>query len=152
MPGTQTRLAEFVPYRMAITSGAVSQAIANEYRMQFGLKISEWRVMAVLGDAGPLTQRDLVRATQMDKVAVNRACKVLEDRALVQRSPNVADGRSHHLELTTQGRDIHAQIWPQALEIYEEIFSALTPRETEKLRALLDKLLGAVRRFESRVK
>ncbi len=152
MPGTQTRLAEFVPYRMAITSGAVSQAIANEYRMQFGLKISEWRVMAVLGDAGPLTQRDLVRATQMDKVAVNRACKVLEDRNLLQRSPNVADGRSHHLELTPEGRDIHAQIWPQALEIYEEIFSALTPRETEKLRALLDKLLGAVRRFEGRAK
>lgn len=152
MPGTQTRLAEFVPYRMAITSGAVSQAIANEYRMQFGLKISEWRVMAVLGDAGPLTQRDLVRATQMDKVAVNRACKVLEDRNLLQRSPNVADGRSHHLELTAEGRAIHAQIWPQALEIYKEIFSALTPRETEKLRALLDKLLGAVRRFEARAK
>jgi len=82
MPGTQTRLAEFMPYRMAITSGAVSQVISSEYREQFGLKISEWRVMAVLGDAGPLTQRDLVRATQMDKVAVNRACKVLEDRDL----------------------------------------------------------------------
>jgi len=141
-----------MPYRMAITSGAVSQVISSEYREQFGLKISEWRVMAVLGDAGPLTQRDLVRATQMDKVAVNRACKVLEDRDLVRRSPNVADGRSHHLELTSEGRSIHAQIWPQALEIYNEIFAALTPRETEKLRALLDKLLGAARKFEARVK
>lgn len=152
MPGTQTRLAEFVPYRMAITSGAVSGAIASEYRSQFGLKISEWRIMAVLGDAGPLTQRDLVRATQMDKVAVNRACKVLEERGFVQRSPNVADGRSHHLELTSEGCSVHAQIWPQALEIYEEIFAALTPRETAKLRVLLDKLLNAVRKFEGQAR
>ncbi len=152
MSDMQSRLAEFLPYRMAITSSAVSGAIANEYRAQFGLKISEWRVMAVLGDAGALTQRDLVGATQMDKVAVNRACKVLEDRGLLQRSPNVADGRSHHLELTAQGCEIHARIWPQAQEIYEDIFAVLTPREVERLRGLLDKLLGAVRRFEEQGK
>ncbi|MDK4806742.1 MAG: MarR family winged helix-turn-helix transcriptional regulator [Novosphingobium aromaticivorans] len=152
MSDMHSRLAEFLPYRMAITSSAVSGAIANEYRAQFGLKISEWRVMAVLGDAGALTQRDLVGATQMDKVAVNRACKVLEDRGLLQRSPNVADGRSHHLELTAQGREIHARIWPQAQEIYEDIFAVLTPREVERLRGLLDKLLGAVRRFEEQGK
>lgn len=152
MSDMQSRLAEFLPYRMAITSSAVSGAIANEYRAQFALKISEWRVMAVLGDAGALTQRDLVGATQMDKVAVNRACKVLEDRGLLQRSPNVADGRSHHLELTAQGREIHARIWPQAQEIYEDIFAVLTPREVERLRGLLDKLLGAVRRFEEQGK
>ena len=148
MPGTQTRLSDFLPYRMAITSNAVSSLIAGEYRNQFGLKIPEWRIMAVLGDAGALTQRDLVRATFMDKVAVNRACKVLEDRALVQRSPNEADGRSHHLELTEAGRAMHGQSWPQAVSIYDTIFAALTPRETEKLRTLLDKLQKAARTLE----
>ncbi|MCW1381216.1 MarR family winged helix-turn-helix transcriptional regulator [Novosphingobium sp. KCTC 2891] len=152
MPGTHTRLADFVPYRMAITSNAVSGLISDEYRNEFGLKLPEWRIMAVLGDAGALTQRDLVRATLMDKVAVNRACKVLEERALVQRSPNVADGRSHHLELTEAGRAMHGQIWPQALAIYEKIFAALTPRETDKLRGLLDKLLKSVRTLEGDVK
>lgn len=148
MPGTQTRLADFLPYRMAITSNAVSGLISGEYRSEFGLKIPEWRIMAVLGDTGSLTQRDLVRSTLMDKVAVNRACKVLEERGLIQRSPNEADGRSHHLELTASGRAMHGEIWPQAFTIYEQIFAALSPRETEKLRALLDKLLKAVRCIE----
>lgn len=148
MPGTHTRLSDFIPYRMAITSNAVSGLISGEYRSEFGLKIPEWRIMAVLGDAGPLTQRDLVRATFMDKVAVNRACKMLEDRNLIRRSPNESDGRSHHLELTEEGCAMHRQIWPQAVDIYERIFAALTPRETEKLRAILDKLMNAVRAIE----
>lgn len=152
MPGTQTRLTDFLPYQMAITSNAVSGLIAGEYRSEFGLKIPEWRIMAVLGDAGPLTQRDLVRATLMDKVAVNRACKVLEDRGFLQRSPNAHDGRSHHLELTTAGRDLHAGIWPQAVDMYRKIFSSITAREQEKLRSILEKLLRAARTFEGEAK
>ncbi|MFN3468166.1 MAG: MarR family winged helix-turn-helix transcriptional regulator [Novosphingobium sp.] len=148
MPQTQTRLSDFMPYRMAITSNAVSGLIAGEYRSEFGLKIPEWRIMAVLGDAGALTQRDLVRATLMDKVAVNRACKVLEDRGFVQRRPNALDGRSHHLELTVSGRELHGRIWPQAVQTYERIFAAITPREQERLRAILDKLLKAARAIE----
>lgn len=148
MAETENRLSDFMPYRMAITSNAVSSLIAGEYRSEFGLKIPEWRVMAVLGDAGSLTQRDLVQATVMDKVAVNRACKVLEERSLIQRSPNELDGRSHHLELTLAGRDLHGKIWPQAVSIYEKIFSAITPREQAKLRLILDKLLKAARDIE----
>jgi len=148
MPGSKSRLAGFLPYRMAITSNAVSGRIAGEYGEQFGLKIPEWRIMAVLGDTGPLTQRDLVRATLMDKVAVNRACKALDDRGLLRRSPNAADGRSHHVELTEEGQALYEQIWPQAYSAYEQIFAALTAREAASLRELLDKLLVSVRRIE----
>lgn len=143
-----TRLSDFIPYRLAITSNAVSSLISGEYHSEFGLKIPEWRIMAVLGDAGPLTQRDLVRATLMDKVAVNRACKMLGERGLVARTPNDADGRSHHLWLTDQGRAMYDRIWPNALSTYEKIFAALSPAETAKLRALLDKLFNAVRTIE----
>lgn len=148
MAAPQTRLSDFVPYRMAITSNAVSGLISGEYRVDFGLKIPEWRIMCVLGDAGAQTQRNLVRATLMDKVAVNRACKVLEARGLVRRSPNEADGRSHHLELTPAGRTMHDRIWPHALDMYERIFAALSPREIEKLCCILDKLLTSVKSLE----
>ena len=149
MAANQTRLSDFIPYRMAITSNAVSALIAGEYHSQFGLKIPKWRIMAVLGDAGPLTQRDLVRVTLMDKVTVNRASKVLEDRALVRRDPNAADGRSHFLALTAAGAAMYGQIWPQAIAAYQRIFAAFTPSETQKLSALLDKLSSAVRMIES---
>ena len=70
--------------------------------------------MAVIGDSGPQTQRDLVVTTRMDKVAVNRACKELEDRGLAARTANERDGRSHHLELTAAGKAMHGEIMPIA--------------------------------------
>jgi DNA-binding MarR family transcriptional regulator len=148
MQSANSRLAGFLPYRMAITSNAVSGLIADDYGEQFDLKIPEWRIMAVLGDTGAQTQRDLVRATLMDKVAVNRACKALDERGFVRRSPNASDGRSHHLELTEEGRAVYEQIWPQAYRAYERIFAVLSAKEAAALRDLLDKLLQSVRRLE----
>ncbi|WP_018075584.1 MarR family winged helix-turn-helix transcriptional regulator [Novosphingobium nitrogenifigens] len=145
MTGTNSRLLDFLPYRLAVTSNAVSGMIADEYRERFGLKISEWRVMAILSDCGPLTQRELVQCTVTDKVTVNRACKALEERGFLRRSPNRADGRSHHLELTEEGREICEQIWPRVYDAYDRVFAALTPRETDRLRDLLDKLRESVR-------
>lgn len=136
----QPRLAEFLPYLLSVTSNAVSDSIAEEYRARFGLKIPEWRVMAVLGDAGAMTQRDLVGATRMDKVAVNRACKVLEDRDLIARSPNDADGRSHHLELTAAGRSVHGEIMPLALDMERRLFAALNPAERSQFKDLLARI------------
>lgn len=140
MPASATRLADFLPYLLAVTSNAVSDRIAQEYGARFGLKIPEWRVMAVLGDAGPCTQRDLVRAIRLDKVAVNRACKVLEQRGLIARRPNSADGRSHHLGLTELGREIHGQIMPAALAMEAHLFGVLDPAEQKQFKALLARI------------
>jgi len=139
-----TPLATFLPYQLSLTSNAVSGRIAQEYRARFGLSVPEWRVMAVLGDAGPLTQRDLTRRTLMDKVAVNRACKVLEDRGLAWRRPNALDGRSHLLELTGEGANVHAQIMPLASEMERRMFGAFDKGELEQFGALLEKVRNRV--------
>jgi DNA-binding MarR family transcriptional regulator len=134
-------LAGFLPYQLSVASNAVSALIAERYRRRFGLKIPEWRVMAVLGDAGTMTQRTLTAATVMDKVAVNRAVKVLEDRGLIARVPNPEDGRSHLLELTGEGRAIHAEVMPLARATEHDLLSSLAPGE----EALLRRLLAALR-------
>jgi len=136
-----TRLADFLPYRMSITSNAVSDLIAREYRSRFGLKIAEWRVMAVLGDVGDATQRELVAATRMDKVAVNRATKALGERVLIARAPNMHDGRSHHLALTEAGQALYVEIMPLALQMEALVLEVLSPPENAQFSALLDKLL-----------
>ena len=134
------RLADFLPYQLSVTSNAVSSLIAERYQSRFGIKIAEWRVMAVLGDVGSATQRKLAEATLMDKVAVNRACKVLADRGLIEREPNARDGRSHLLELTGEGRSIHAEVMPLAKAIEAEVFAALKAEEREALRSILSRV------------
>ncbi len=130
-------LDQFLPYQLSLASNAVSGRIAVEYRQRWGLSIPEWRVMAVLGDVGGLTQRDLTRRTLMDKVAVNRACKGLEERSLAERTPNEADGRSHLLALTETGQEMHAEIMPLAREIEKRMFAGFSADELQLFRTLL---------------
>ena len=135
-----TNLDDFIPYQLSTASNAVSDLIAREYKSRFGLKIPEWRVMAVLGNRGNATQRQLVEATLMDKVTVNRAVKTLVDRALLGRSPNSADGRSHHLMLSDTGRDLYDQIMPAAETMEKKIMSVLSDGEQKQLSAFLAKI------------
>lgn len=149
MPTAKSRLSDFLPYLMSVSANAVSDMVAQQYQARFGLKIPEWRVMAVLGDAGPLTQRRLVSSTRMDKVAVNRACRALEERGLARRSPNHHDGRSHHLELTDAGRQMHGEIMPMALDIERRLFSVLSAQERKDFKATLARINEQVRVLES---
>jgi len=144
------QLAQFLPYQLSIASNAVSDLIAERYRERFGLKILEWRVMAVLGDnTGPgqgtgqdtgLTQRALTEAILTDKVAINRACKTLEGRGLIARAPNDLDGRSHLMVLTSEGRQIHSEVLPIALETERDLLADFTGPEQKQLRVMLERL------------
>ncbi|NJM51498.1 MAG: winged helix-turn-helix transcriptional regulator [Sphingomonadales bacterium] len=134
------KLADFLPYQLSITSNAVSDLIARSYRTRFGLRIAEWRVMAVLGECESATQRELVLATAMDKVSVNRASKILADRGLICRVPNSADGRSHHLALTKAGRALYDEIVPEALLIETHLEQYLGQKDAKLLSDILTKL------------
>ena len=91
--GTRDRpeLDDFLPYRLSIVSNAVSDAIASTYQALFGLRIPEWRLIAVIAETDGLTPQALALATRMDKVTVSRAAAALAKRALVERRPHPAD-------------------------------------------------------------
>ncbi len=133
-------LSEFLPYQLSITSNAVSDLIARSYHGRFGLKIPEWRLMAVLGERISATQSALCAATAMDKVTVNRASKALVDRGLLGRAPNETDGRSHHLALTAVGRELYEQIVPLALSVENELEKALNADDVAVLERIMERL------------
>lgn len=143
MAAKKLNLDNFLPYRLSIASNTLSSRIADEYQHRFGLKIPEWRLMAVLGEGRPKTQRELVAATRMDKVTVNRAAKALADRHLIARQAHEADGRSHHLELTETGRSLYDAIVPAALASEAQLESNISPAERATLMAILAKLTAA---------
>lgn len=143
MTAKTLNLDNFLPYRLSIASNALSSRIAAEYENRFGLKIPEWRLMAVLGEGQPKTQRELVAATRMDKVTVNRAAKALADRQLIARLAHEADGRSHHLELTETGRSLYDAIVPAALASEAQLESNISAAERATMMAILAKLTAA---------
>lgn len=139
-PRAALRLQDYLPYRLSVAANAVSRLVARTYERRFGLKIPQWRLIAVLADEGPLTQQSLCGRTVMDKVTVMRAAQGLVRRRFVRRLPNRADRRSHRLALTSTGRRVYRDIVPLALEHEARLLHGLTPREISQLDRLLRRL------------
>jgi DNA-binding MarR family transcriptional regulator len=135
-------LDDYLPFRLSVTSNAVSRLIARAYEDRFGLTIPQWRLMAVLAEQ-PLTQQAIVSRTAMDKVTVSRAAKGLFDRHLVARTAHAEDGRSHHLALTGEGVRLHAEIAPLALAYEAALLAGLAPADVALMKRLLLRLEAA---------
>jgi DNA-binding MarR family transcriptional regulator len=146
---TTLKLDQFLPYQLSIASNAVSDAIATAYRTLFGLRIPEWRLVAVLAEDGALSQQALCGRTRMDKVTVSRAAIALADRRLVERTPNPEDQRSHLLTLTGEGWALYEQVAPKALELERRVFEGIAPEEIEAFRAMLARLEAAAGALEA---
>ncbi len=146
---TTLKLDEFLPYRLSIASNALSDAVAAAYRTLFGLRIPEWRLVAVLAEDGALSQQALCGRTRMDKVTVSRAAIALAERRLVARAPNPEDQRSHLLALTREGWALYEQIAPKALELERRVFEGIAPEELEQFRVMLARIEVAAGAIEA---
>jgi DNA-binding MarR family transcriptional regulator len=144
-------LERFVPYRLSLLSNTLSQAIAREYQARFGLSVTEWRVLAVLGRYAGLSAGEVAERTAMDKVAVSRAVARLLGDDRIRRAVHRGDRRRSVLALTPKGQRIYDQIAPRALEYERQLLQVLDAEEREWLERLLAKLTGdgleAVRRI-----
>lgn len=136
-------LDEFLPYRLSVASNAVSDRIAQSYRRRFGLKIAEWRLIAILAEQDQSTPQALGERTRMDKITVSRAGAALVERGLVASTRNPRDGRSQLLSLTPEGAALYREIAPAALAFEHELLSDFTPEEKAGLHRLLRRLEAA---------
>lgn len=131
-------LERFLPYRLSVLSNRVSQTIASAYADRFGLAITEWRVIAVLGRYQGLSASEVAERTAMDKVAVSRAVARLLARGLLERDTHGGDRRRSVLALSDSGYKVYDDVVPLALRYERELVEALDDDE----RAMLDRLLA----------
>ena len=137
-------LEQFLPYRLSVLSNRVSETISGYYRQRFGLAVTEWRTMAVLGRYQGLSAGEVAERTAMDKVAVSRAVARLLQRGFIQRETHGDDRRRSVLALSRNGQRIYDDIAPLALDLERRLLSRLDRDERAALDALLDKLAGGI--------
>jgi len=130
----------FVPYQLSVLSNVVSQEIAQAYGERFGLAVTEWRVIAVLGRFPGMSAAGVAERSAMDKVAVSRAVASLLERGLLHREVDGDDRRRSVLELSAAGREVHAQVAPAALDYERGLLSALSESERAQFSRMLARL------------
>ena len=138
--GAVLALERFLPYRLSVLTNRVSRLMAREYETRFGIGVSEWRAMAVLGREAPLSASEVAERTSMDKVRVSRAVAVLRRKGLVERRRDPADGRVVRLSLTARGEAVYRQVAARALAFEERLLAGLRAEERMRLFAFLERL------------
>lgn len=140
-------LERFLPYRLSVLSNRVSQTIAHLYDQRFGLAITEWRVMAVLGRYSGLSAGEVAERTAMDKVAVSRAVAKLLERGLIERDTHGNDRRRSVLALSEVGYSVYDEVAPMTLECERRLLEELSAEEKAQLIVLIDKLSNGIERM-----
>ena len=82
---TILQLERYLPYRLSILSNRVSSRVAETYSDKFALSITEWRIMAVLGEYPGISADEVSLKTQIEKSILSRAINKLLSRHFVAR-------------------------------------------------------------------
>ena len=140
-------LENFLPYRLSILSHTVSTTIAQVYDKRFSLSIPEWRVIAILGRFPGLSAVEVAERTLMDKVAVSRAVTKLIKNGRIDRQFADADRRRSILNLSEEGRRVHDEVAPLALEFERDLLSGLDEEDIGKLDVIMERLMARARKL-----
>jgi DNA-binding MarR family transcriptional regulator len=147
-PKSEFILEDFLPYRLSLLSNTVSQGISNAYRGAHGLSVTEWRVIAIIGRFPGLTASEVTARGAMDKVAVSRAVKKLQEKGLVDRSEHAEDRRRLPLKLSSRrGMALFREVVPKALDYERRLLSSLSGDELKRFSRMVGKLQSAANRL-----
>ena len=138
-------LEDFLPYRLSVLSHTISTNIARVYEKRFGVSIPEWRVIAILGRFPGLSAVEVAERTLMDKVAVSRAVTKLIKNGRIDRQFADADRRRSILNLSEEGRKVHNEIAPLALQFERELLQDISEEDYGTYSVILDRLLAKAR-------
>lgn len=98
----------------------------------------QWRVIRVLGEAGPLDASELAERACVLAPSLTRIIRALEERALIERHKDAADARRVLLSIAPGGCALIRAVTPEVCLAYAEIEARYG---RERLDLLLD-LLG----------
>lgn len=102
-----------------------------------GINEQQWRVIRVLAEQDGLDASEVARRTAILAPSLTRMLRSMEDRGLVRRTGDPADGRRVILRIAPEGLRLIAEVSPESLEQYRQIETAFG---TERLTALLQLL------------
>ena len=121
------------------------EAVMSQFRpmlAEHGLTEQQWRVLRALTDR-PMTVGSVAERTCLLGPSLSRMLASMEQRSLIVRTIDRADGRRTRIAIAAAGRDLVTRIAPESERVYRDIEGALGVDELDELHRLLDRLATA---------
>jgi DNA-binding MarR family transcriptional regulator len=146
-PGADQR-SSYLLAGIHVVSNRISRAFAAEVTTRHGIKLAEWRVLVGVKERPKTTAGAITRRWGLEKMAVNRAVRRLQDMGCLTVTPDPEDRRRLTLSLTAEGERLFETIEPDATRRYREIVALLSADERRALGRILDKLTAGTEAME----
>ena len=118
----------------------VLRDVSHILRQLYEGKGSQARILIVLGESGPITQRKLTELLGIQPGSASEVIAKLERAGLIHRSPSQHDRRTVDISLTEEGMRQSLEARQQRIRRHTEMFECLSDEEKQQLLLLLNKL------------
>jgi DNA-binding MarR family transcriptional regulator len=105
-----------------------------------GLTMTQFDVIATLGNQPPMSCKDLGNKTLVSKGTLTGVLERLEEKGFITRESNLEDARSQLISLTKAGQKLFEKVFPAHMEFLGEAFGKLSSTELAQLRTSLGAL------------
>lgn len=115
---------------LASTYQAFETYSANHVK-EMGLTVTQFDVLATLGNQPPMTCKELGEKTLVLKGTLTGVLERLEAKELIEKIPNEDDGRSYKIGLTKAGEKLFNKCFPDHLIYLEKAFKKISNKDME---------------------
>ncbi|MFB9909561.1 MarR family winged helix-turn-helix transcriptional regulator [Allokutzneria oryzae] len=136
------RLGNTVVWLLGRASLRASQSL-HERLAGHGIRKWHYAVLAVVAEAGPITQAEIVRRLGIDRGDLVGVLNDLGDAGYVRRAPDPANRRRNQVTLTPEGAAALRRFDACVVETDDSLLGVLSAAEREQLTRLLERVVHA---------
>ncbi|OIM97275.1 MarR family transcriptional regulator [Polynucleobacter sp. QLW-P1DATA-2] len=105
-----------------------------------GLTMTQFDVIATLGNQPPMTCKELGEKTLVTKGTLTGVLERLQTKGILERKMNPEDARSQMIGLTDAGQKLFERVFPAHLQYLEKAFEKLSPKQLKEVQESLNLL------------
>ena len=110
MLGENLKLHDLINVKLNVVNVKMSRQVGQTVHKLADLRLPEWRILALLAEAGSLSQADIRTQIGMDKGQISRTVKSMFKSELISSETVEGKSRNIRLDLTDKGREVHRKV------------------------------------------
>ncbi|WP_440995840.1 MarR family winged helix-turn-helix transcriptional regulator [Arhodomonas sp. SL1] len=129
-----------LPGSLCTLADGIQAALDRACRTTAGIRLADWRVLAVLEAEGTVSAGAVARRAGMEPPRVTRAITRLRERGLIWRRTDPADHRVARLGLTAAGQECLDTLHGLDSDAPERLLGGLSETQRQAISLLLARL------------
>lgn len=123
---------DHMPYRLLLLARMIDRESSRELQ-RHGLSLAEWRVLAIVGTAGPSSASRLGEVGQIDRAEISRAVARLLSKGLIVRQTDANHRRRFIISQTEAGEGLFTRVRDERRRFFGRMMTGLSAQERETM-------------------